>query len=411
MSDQTYTQPRVVDSSFWSEIKNAVTAIRAHLNMDVAFVSEFNGDSRVLRVVDAKGRAPVAEGDRIPQDAGYCRKVVEGELPQLIPDTGLCPSALDIPETRTMPIGAHLSLPIRLRDARVFGTFCCFSFNPDSSLNRRDLEVMRPLAERISTHIENYVNEGTSLAASAARIESFLNSDGPSIVYQPIYSLSPLLLNGAEALSRFEGDPAVSPNIWFDEAGKLGLRTALELKAIRNAVNGFRPLWSRSPLYLGLNSSPETILEGGLADALAGCPTDRVVLEITEHAQIADYDALSSALKPLRQQGMKLAVDDAGAGFASFRHILRLQPDIIKLDISLTRGIDTDRTRRALARALISFARETEGRIVAEGVETAAELDTLTNLGADAAQGYHLGRPAGVKDFSRMLNSAKPAIR
>jgi EAL domain-containing protein (putative c-di-GMP-specific phosphodiesterase class I) len=98
-------------------------------------------------------------------------------------------------------------------------------------------------------------------------------------------------------------------------------------------------------------------------------------------------------LQPLRQCGLKLAVDDAGAGYSSLRHILNLRPDFIKLDVDLIRHIDLDPARRALASALIAFARDTSSNIIAEGVETVSEFATLQSLGVEQAQGYFLGRP------------------
>jgi len=114
---------------------------------------------------------------------------------------------------------------------------------------------------------------------------------------------------------------------------------------------------------------------------------------MTEHAPVGDYEALNRALQPLRAGGVRVAVDDAGAGFASLRHILLLVPDIIKLDISLTRGIDTDRPRRALSCALVAFARETSTVIVAEGIETGAELRTLKEIGVSQGQGFLIAKP------------------
>ncbi|WP_293229916.1 EAL domain-containing protein [Paludibacterium sp.] len=127
---------------------------------------------------------------------------------------------------------------------------------------------------------------------------------------------------------------------------------------------------------------------------LAGFPLDRLMLEVTEHTSVDDYVQIAAALKPLRDSGLKLAVDDAGAGYASFRHILKLQPDVIKLDVSLIRQIDSDTGCRALAGALIRFAEETGSKIVAEGVETVEELRALRELQVNKAQGYLLGRPA-----------------
>ena len=120
---------------------------------------------------------------------------------------------------------------------------------------------------------------------------------------------------------------------------------------------------------------------------------ERVVVEITEHEAVEDYDHLVDGLAPLRARGARVAIDDAGAGFASLRHTLRIAPDIVKLDLSLTRAIDTDRAKRALATALTSFATEMRFDLVAEGVETAGELATLRELGVRFGQGFYLAEP------------------
>ncbi len=148
-----------------------------------------------------------------------------------------------------------------------------------------------------------------------------------------------------------------------------------------------------SDIRLAVNLSPETVTSAPCRDILAAVPGNRLVIEITEDAPVDDYDAVNEALGGVRTQGGQLAIDDAGAGFASLRHILRLNPDIIKLDLTLTRGIDTDRRRRALASALITFASEIGASIVAEGIETRAELDAPRDLGVAYGQGYYLARP------------------
>ena len=152
-----------------------------------------------------------------------------------------------------------------------------------------------------------------------------------------------------------------------------------------------------------MNASPKTILSGELANTLIGMPAERIVLEITEHAHVDDYEGLLRALEPLRSRGVRLAVDDAGAGFSSLQHILQLRPDVIKLDMALTRHIHLDPARRALASALVAFARNTNSRIVAEGVETALELEALRAIGIEKAQGYFLGRPMPFDDATKLI--------
>jgi EAL domain-containing protein (putative c-di-GMP-specific phosphodiesterase class I) len=147
---------------------------------------------------------------------------------------------------------------------------------------------------------------------------------------------------------------------------------------------------------VAVNLSPETLLWPGLPDALweAPIPLSRIVVEVTEHVPVEDYEALDGALRPLRDGGLRIAVDDAGAGYATFRHILRLTPDLIKLDRSLISGIDGDPARRALAGAVVAFAREVRGVVVAEGIERSADLAVVRRLGVDAAQGYLFSRPS-----------------
>jgi EAL domain-containing protein (putative c-di-GMP-specific phosphodiesterase class I) len=388
-------------------LEKALHTVRSYLGMDVAFVSEFVGDRRFFRHVDTRTwRSPIKAGQSSPLEQGYCKKIVDGVLPELIPDTAASPEALKIPETRDVPIGAHLSVPLRLADGKIYGTFCCFSFHPDLTLDERDLQLMKAFAELIAYQIDTTAQGARNRAEKVARIQSILRSDWPVIVYQPIYLLQDNTLLGAESLSRFPSDLQRGPDQWFAEAGEVGLETELELKAIRNALSGYRPIFSQRSLHLTLNSSPHTIISGRFLSLLEGFPLEQIVLEITEHDYVEDYAELRNAFAPLRARGVKLAVDDAGSGYASMRHILNLQPDVIKLDVSLTRGIDGDQMRRALASALIAFAQQTGCQIVAEGIETKAELEMLRSLGAHAAQGYYLSKPLSIGEFRRIALSA-----
>ena len=377
-------------------IDKVLRALRTHLGMDVAFVSQFRSSDRVFVHVDAEGDSSIKAGDSLSLEAGYCQKVVEGQLPELIADTSAVPQALAIPETLALPIGAHMSVPIYLSDGRLYGTFCCFGYSADSSLGERDLLVMKVFAELIADRIEGDLTMVRDRVAKHRRISAVLDSHQPSIVYQPIFDFQGMTICGWECLSRFNAEPVRSPDQWFKEAAEGGLGVELECHAIAAALKGMEALPSGT--YLTLNCSPQLMLSGRLTDLLSPWPASRLVLEITEHAVVNDYSHLIEALKPLRQHGVRLAIDDAGAGYASMRHILQLRPDMIKLDISLTQGIDHDPQKRAMASALIVFARETGSTIVAEGVETQSELEALRLLGANKVQGYLLGRPVTLQD-------------
>ena len=211
-------------------------------------------------------------------------------------------------------------------------------------------------------------------------------------VFQPIVDLSTGQTVGFEALARFNLEPLRSPDTWFRMAASVDLLEDLELAAIRAAVGQADRLPRGT--YLSLNLSPDTAGAADFETSLLGLARERTVLEITEHAEVPDYGILREHLTPFRDRGARLAIDDAGAGFASLRHILQLEPDVIKLDISITRDVDTDRSRRALASALASFGEEMGIELVAEGIETRAELGALRALGVRYGQGYYLGRPA-----------------
>jgi EAL domain-containing protein (putative c-di-GMP-specific phosphodiesterase class I) len=210
------------------------------------------------------------------------------------------------------------------------------------------------------------------------------------MVFQPIVDLEEGSTIGLEALARFRSIPLRPPDEWFAEAVSLELGTHLELATIGQALEVLGQLPRGA--YLSVNCSHRAAASDDLASLLEPV-ADRVVVEITEHEPVNDYDDLFGALARLRAMGVRIAIDDAGAGFASLRHTLQLSPDIIKVDISLTRDIDHDRGRRAMASALISFADEMGMTIVAEGIETEAELKTLRSLGVRYGQGYFLAEP------------------
>ena len=224
------------------------------------------------------------------------------------------------------------------------------------------------------------------------RIRHVLDDESAlTMVFQPIFDLESRTVVGAEALARFHHPPQRAPSAWFKEARRVGLGDELEIEAVKKALEALAAFPERA--FLTFNVSPATLGADRLEVLIAAAGPDRLVAELTEHAPVADYERLDRALAPLRQRGLRLAVDDAGAGFASLRHILRLGPDFIKLDRTLIDKIHSDRSKQALAAGLISFAEKSGTTIVAEGIERAADLEVLVELGASFGQGYYLARP------------------
>ncbi len=221
-----------------------------------------------------------------------------------------------------------------------------------------------------------------------ASLEAIIAGQAFTPHFQPLVSLADRAVVGYEALTRFaDGTP---PDIRFAEAERLGLGHELELATLRAAVQAAASLPSAT--FLALNVSPSLVIVGeGLGLALAA-RAQALVLEITEHARIDDYAALRAALCRIDPPA-RVAVDDAGSGYASLAHILALRPAYVKLDLSWVRDIETDPARQALVAGLVHFAAEVGCDLIGEGIETEAELRTLRRLGVPLGQGFLLGRP------------------
>lgn len=387
-------------------VPQLLRSLRRHLGLQLAFVSRFTGGRRVFQYVDAAQgyERMVEEGASNPLEESYCQRLVDGRLPEVIPDVGQVPEARGLAVTRELSMGSHIGVPIRLSDGSVYGTFCAIGAEADPSLTTRDAQLLNVFADITAQLVEHEQQHRREHEKICRRTRHVLDDDGLSMVYQPIRSLEGRKTVGLEALARFTPRKDIGPDVWFNEAAQVGLGAALETKAIALALRSLERL--PPDLYVSCNVSPEVAKGEELKALFADLPLARVVLEITEHATVKDYEDLGRALAPLRERGMRLAVDDAGAGYASFRHILSLRPDIIKLDISLTQEIDSDPGRRALAAALIRFAQETGSHLVAEGVETEAELDMLRSLNAENVQGYLVGRPLDLEGTLRALRAA-----
>jgi PAS domain S-box-containing protein len=212
-----------------------------------------------------------------------------------------------------------------------------------------------------------------------------------SPVFQPIFDITRGRSVGFEALTRFAD--GVAPDIRFADAAAVGLGLDLELATLEAALDAASSL-PRGP-FLHFNVSPAFVLERTHLRRLLAGTRSRIVLEITEHAAVGDYLDFRNAIEGIGRSVL-LAVDDAGAGFASFRHILELRPAFIKLDVSLVRGIDADPAKQALVAGMRHFARMTNRRLIAEGVETEAEAAAIQKLDVRLGQGYLFGRPAAL---------------
>jgi len=374
-------------------IERILSLARAALDMDVALLGAFDGDF-VVEAVDGDNEwFDIEVGTRLPVERTYCGRMIKGELPHLIHDAAADERTADLPLTREAGIGAYIAAPIRLWDGTLYGTLCCLSRSAEPSLNDRDVRFLRVLAEIVADQVDREQLEGEKRKLEWSRIRAILDSDHMDIEFQPIFDLLDCRIVSLEALARFWTEPMRPPSAWFAEATEVGLGVELELAAMRAAL--LRLDEFPADVAIALNVSPATALDTRFCELLLDV-AERVVIEITEHAQVDDYDALRAALAPLRERGAQLAIDDVGAGFANLRHILRLAPDIVKLDLSLTQEIARDPAREALASSLVGFAGGVGASIVAEGISSDEDLALLRTLGVDYGQGFHLARPSSL---------------
>jgi EAL domain-containing protein (putative c-di-GMP-specific phosphodiesterase class I) len=285
-------------------------------------------------------------------------------------------------------IGCYVGVPIRSQDESVVGMLCCAGREPRTDLGQQQVSSLSMLAALLGDLLEKSSTRSTQLESMRRRITQVVEGDGLGVVLQPIIATSSGTLVAAESLARFA---SARPAAWFADAEKVGMRAELESAAARLALRRLAdlPVGAR----LTINLSPDLVVEGMLNDLLADAEVGRLVIEITEHAPVPDYAALHRALDPHRAAGLQLAVDDAGAGYASFRHILHLRPDVIKVDMSLVASIDRDPAQQALVGSLQAFAEQSGAVLLAEGVERQGELDELARIGVPLVQGYLLSKP------------------
>lgn len=374
-------------------IERILAVARANTGMDVAYVSRIGAGRQLVSVVVGDLAAiPLRAGQEGPAADGHCLHVLAGDLPPVIPDTHRDPLSARLPNTAALGIRAYVGVPLLL-GREPYGTLCCASATVQERLGAGEHALLQVLSELVGEQLGRAAARDGERARTVDGLVRHLEPGGLVLLAQPIVELSGGRVVGVEALSRFPGHTG-SPAEVFASAAELGMGIELELAAVREAL----ALLPRLPdhLYVSVNAAPSTAVDPALVELLEAAPAGRVVLELTEHAAIGDYALLLRSLERLRAHGVRLAVDDTGSGYSSLQHILALAPDVIKLDIALVRGVDQDRARAALVRALTHFAADAGAVLVAEGIESPAELTALRDLGVGLGQGYYLGRPEDV---------------
>ncbi len=365
------------------------------LGLSLTFLSRLDGEVQHLEVVESS--IPFfRDGQTQPQATSLCQAILDGKLPSVIPNVAKIPEAKRLPAARFPRIRSYVSVPVSLSDGTLYGTFCAAGFTADKELSERDRALMEVLASAAATVIEPGVRERRRASAIRDRLAPVFLAGGPTIVFQPIVALLDGARVGAEALSRFPPEWGEPPNESFADASSIGVGVELEILAVRCAVNEFADTTG----YVSVNFSAATLFDDRCRSLLEELPVERVVLELSEHDAVENYDDLAKLLTPLRARGLRLAIDDVGAGFSSLRHIMLTSPDVIKLDRSIVAGVGADNRLATLVRALVDFGHSAGAAVVAEGVETKDDAVELRAGAVDFAQGWYFGRPAALSELA-----------
>ncbi|MEV4516968.1 EAL domain-containing protein [Dactylosporangium sp. NPDC049525] len=371
------------------QVAELLKTAREALGLSLAFMSRMDETTQHLEVVESALPLLFPDGTQRPRDTTFCQHIMDGKLPAVMPDVTKFPVAMRLPAAKMPRIRSYVSVPVVLSDGTVYGTFCAAGFGKDKELSKRDKALMEVLSHAASLIIEPDVRNRERRAELEHRLAPVVDAGGPLVVLQPIVDVATGRRIGAEALSRFPQDWNQAPDVCFAEAHELGIGDHLEILALRKAAEHLAHVDG----YVAMNISPTTLLTDECLDLLGRLPLDRIVLELSEHQQVEDYDLLKGVLAPLRGGGMRLAIDDVGAGFSSLRHIVLTQPDVIKLDRSIVTGVGADPVLRVLTRSLVDLAVGCGATVVAEGVETEADSLALAGLGVHHGQGWFYGRP------------------
>jgi diguanylate cyclase (GGDEF)-like protein len=341
---------------------------------------------KVLAAAATKLRSVVREGDAVGRLGGE-------EFVLVLPGVG-GEAAAEAAERARTALGDVLVGRGRLESSAGVATY------PEDAQEAADLLAHADAALYAAKHAGRRQTRryAPNLAARPSRadergeVEALLRrgTDAIRIVFQPVLELATGRVCGYEALARIDGEPVRRPDQWFAQAHRAGLGAELEALALRAALAvDDRPAGT----FLALNVSPRALLAPPVADVL---PDDLsgYVIELTEHEVFSAENALERRLAELRERGARVALDDAGAGYAGLQQLIRVAPDILKIDRSLVHGAHNDAFRYALLEALVSFAGTTGAAVCGEGVEDLQDLRALADLDATYAQGYALARPA-----------------
>ena len=379
-------------------LQDILVAFRMAVGFPLACLVTYEGAKvRIKAVSDARGSGQLSPGPCPPKPEVYFQLLRDGELPGTLPNTLKDPLARMLSWISESPIGAIASIPLHSDGGRVIGALCTLSPIP-ASLPARDIKIMTVLARIAANIITNEHKSLPQLSRLRERIRNVISEARVDIHLQPILDMQTSEIRGYEALSRFnDGAADFSPRSWFEDAKRVGMQPLLECTAIAEALELLKFLPKST--YLSVNASPETVKIGAVADILRDSPAERVVLDLAETEDAAKLDDLDFSLAELRAMGVQIALDNFGSGDLQFPTVVKLKPDILKLDISIVKSINRKQSSQDLTKAMVGYAEDLGAALIAVGIEHESERAKLADLGVKFGQGFLLGKPDAPDTF------------
>jgi EAL domain-containing protein (putative c-di-GMP-specific phosphodiesterase class I) len=364
--------------------------LRRRTGMDMACIGRLDGGLLVVQETSGNSRRfGLAPGCSMRREKGLFGHILTGTLPSLVPDTLSDPRTAQAISVRELGIGAYAAVPVLDADGSIYGLVGVLGCEPRPSLGPSDARFLRLLAELLTDHVSNLHETWEARSRRWRQVHDLIDSGGPTIYLQPIIDLRSGRPVAVEALSRFLD--SARPGPLFAQATAVGLGPELETTAIRRALDVLPDL--PPDVRLELNASPTTVISGLVDVLVSASRPGRLALEITEHEYVGEDHDLLTAADALRSHGVDIVIDDMGTCYAGLQLLLQLRPEVIKLDRFIVHRMADDPAHQAVAEGIAKIAHGLGARVVAEGVETPADLAAALTAGIDYGQGFLLGRP------------------
>ncbi len=398
------TAARQIDGTAGEAVHRILRLAREQLEMELTWLARFVDGRQVFQAFDGDpGRFALTGETELGVDETFCVRVIDGRLPPVIPDTLADERTAQLPGTKDHHLGAYVGAPVYVGRGDLYGMLCAVSRESEPSLRHRDAKLLRMLADLLTEPLTAQLAHDAQSAAFVRKATAMLDAGGMTVDLQPILDLASGEIVSVEALARFALYP-YSVEGWFAQAHQAGCGVELELDAVLKAHEFLAAL--PPSLTLAVNASPDVACSSALLDVVTAIDPTRMVVEITEHRRASEPSMFASAIRRLKDEGVQVAIDDAGTGYSDLRQILELQPDIVKLDRELIAGVDTDPVKVSLVQALVAFAKDTGILLVAEGISSPSIRSVLRDLQVGYGQGFALGPPEPADSLVRRLEGS-----